>query len=71
MINSDQTVTVVAKNGDVILLGGINAPGDIILIPANEKHMTVNTGSEPLVLVCFFPVPDVSSGTQEFASFEA
>src|SRR5262247_3635555 len=24
-----------------------------------------------LVLLCFFPVPDVSAGTQEFASFEA
>jgi mannose-6-phosphate isomerase-like protein (cupin superfamily) len=46
-------------------------PGDIVLIPANEKHMTVNTGNEPLVLLCFFPVPDVSAGTQEFASFEA
>ena len=46
-------------------------PGDIILIPANEKHMTVNTGTEPLVLLCFFPVPDVSARTQEFASFEA
>jgi len=45
--------------------------GDIVLIPANEKHMTVNTGTEPLVLLCFFPVPDVSAGTQEFASFEA
>jgi mannose-6-phosphate isomerase-like protein (cupin superfamily) len=45
-------------------------PGDIILIPANEKHMTMNTGTEPLVLLCFFPVPDVSAGTQEFASFE-
>jgi mannose-6-phosphate isomerase-like protein (cupin superfamily) len=46
-------------------------PGDIVLIPANEKHMTLNTGTEPLVLLCFFPVPDVSAGTQEFASFEA
>jgi len=44
-------------------------PGDIVLIPANEKHMTVNTGSEPLVLLCFFPVPDVSGATQEFKSF--
>jgi mannose-6-phosphate isomerase-like protein (cupin superfamily) len=44
-------------------------PGDIILIPANEKHMTVNTGAEPLVLLCFFPVPDVTKGTTEFASF--
>jgi hypothetical protein len=33
--------------------------------------MTVNTGSEPLVLLCFFPVPDVSGATQEFASFES
>jgi oxalate decarboxylase/phosphoglucose isomerase-like protein (cupin superfamily) len=44
-------------------------PGDIILIPPNEKHMTRNTGSEPLVLVCFFPAPDVSAHTKEFASF--
>jgi mannose-6-phosphate isomerase-like protein (cupin superfamily) len=46
-------------------------PGDIVLIPPNEKHMTVNTGTEPLVLLCFFPVPDVRSGTEEFANFEA
>ena len=44
-------------------------PGDILPVPAGEKHMTVNTGSEPLVLLCFFPTPDVSSGTTEFASF--
>jgi oxalate decarboxylase/phosphoglucose isomerase-like protein (cupin superfamily) len=39
------------------------------LVPAGEKHMTVNTGDEPLVLLCFFPTPDVSSGTTEFESF--
>jgi mannose-6-phosphate isomerase-like protein (cupin superfamily) len=44
-------------------------PGDIVLIPPNEKHMTTNTGTEPLVLLCFFPVPDVSGETEEFASF--
>ena len=43
--------------------------GDILLVPAGEKHMTANTGSEPLVLLCFFPVADVTSGTNEFASF--
>jgi hypothetical protein len=31
--------------------------------------MTVNTGTEPLVLLCFFPVPDVSGGTTEYSSF--
>jgi mannose-6-phosphate isomerase-like protein (cupin superfamily) len=44
-------------------------PGDTLLVPAGEKHMTLNTGSEPLVLLCFFPVPDVSAGTTEFPSF--
>lgn len=44
-------------------------PGDIVLIPPNEKHMTRNTGAEPLVLLCFFPAPDVSAGTTEFKTF--
>lgn len=44
-------------------------PGDVLLVPAGEKHMTVNTGSETLVLLCFFPVADVGAGTTEFASF--
>ena len=44
-------------------------PGDILLVPAGEKHMTVNTGAEPLVLLCFFPVPDVTAGTTEFVNF--
>jgi mannose-6-phosphate isomerase-like protein (cupin superfamily) len=53
-----------AENGEIPI-----APGDIVLVPAGEKHMTQNTGTETLVLLCFFPVPDVSAGTQEFASF--
>ena len=39
--------------------------GDTILIPPGEKHMTRNTGSEPLVLLCFFPVADIAKRTQE------
>ena len=39
--------------------------GDTILIPSGEKHVTRNTGTEPLVLLCFFPVPDISKRTQE------
>ena len=46
--------TTVAESGEIAI-----APGDLVLIPAGEKHMTRNTGSEPLVLLCFFPVPDV------------
>jgi len=55
-----------SESGDIPI-----KPGDIVLIPPNEKHMTVNTGTEPLVLLCFFPVPDVSGVTQEFASFDS
>jgi mannose-6-phosphate isomerase-like protein (cupin superfamily) len=56
--------TTHAESGEIPI-----APGDIVLIPPGEKHMTRNTGSEPLVLLCFFPVPDVSGGTTEFKSF--
>ena len=41
------------------------APGDTILMPAGEYHATRNIGDEPLVLLCFFPVPDIRSGTEE------
>ena len=56
--------TTVAESGEIPIV-----PGDIVLIPAGEKHMTRNTGTVPLVLLCFFPVPDVSGGTVEFPSF--
>ena len=39
--------------------------GDTILIPPGEKHVTRNTGTEPLVLLCFFPVSDITQRTRE------
>ena len=39
--------------------------GDTILIPSGEKHVTRNTGAGPLVLLCFFPVADITKRTQE------
>lgn len=39
--------------------------GDTILIPSGEKHVTRNTGTEPLVLLCFFPVADITQRTRE------
>jgi len=39
--------------------------GDTMLMPAGEKHVTRNTGSQPLVLLCFFPVADVAKATEE------
>jgi mannose-6-phosphate isomerase-like protein (cupin superfamily) len=40
-------------------------PGDTLLIPPGEKHVTRNTGNKPLLLLCFFPVADITKGTQE------
>ena len=40
-------------------------PGDTLLMPPGEKHVTRNTGGEPLVLLCFFPVADIAAATQE------
>lgn len=40
-------------------------PGDTVLVPADEPHATSNTASEPLVMLCFFPVPDIRPGTIE------
>lgn len=42
-------------------------PGDTIWIPAGEKHYTCNSGEVPLRLLCFFPVGDVASATNESA----
>src|SRR3954447_3708108 len=53
-----------AESGEIAI-----KPGDIVLIPGGEKHMTRNTGRQPLGLLFFFPTPDVSGSTDEFASF--
>jgi quercetin dioxygenase-like cupin family protein len=45
--------------------------GDTILIPPGEKHVTRNTGNEPLMLLCFFPVADIAKGTEEPAPSKA
>jgi len=39
--------------------------GDTIVIPPGEMHFTQNTGREPLVLLCFFPVADITRKTRE------
>jgi mannose-6-phosphate isomerase-like protein (cupin superfamily) len=52
--------TTLAESGEFPL-----KPGDTLLMPAGEKHVTRNTGNEPLLLLCFFPVADITAGTQE------
>jgi mannose-6-phosphate isomerase-like protein (cupin superfamily) len=33
--------------------------GDTIVVPPGEMHVTRNTGSVPLVMLCFFPVAKI------------
>jgi mannose-6-phosphate isomerase-like protein (cupin superfamily) len=44
-------------------------PGDVVLVPPEEKHVTRNAGAEPLVLLCFFPTPDIVGSTENFPDF--
>jgi oxalate decarboxylase/phosphoglucose isomerase-like protein (cupin superfamily) len=43
--------------------------GDVVLVPPEEKHVTRNIGQEPLVLLCFFPTPDIAGTTETFPDF--
>jgi uncharacterized cupin superfamily protein len=44
--------------------------GDTVLVPADQRHATYNTGSGVLRLLCFFPVSDIKPGTVEFPSWD-
>ena len=33
--------------------------GDTILVPPGEMHVTRNTGTVPLVMLCFFPIAEI------------
>jgi mannose-6-phosphate isomerase-like protein (cupin superfamily) len=65
--NSEECIYVLSGHGRTFADSG-EFPlktGDTLLMPAGEKHVTRNTGSEPLLLLCFFPVADISIGTEE------
>jgi mannose-6-phosphate isomerase-like protein (cupin superfamily) len=46
-------------------------PGEAILIAAGEPHVTRNTGIVPLVLLCFFPTPEMMVGTEDVPDLES
>ncbi len=62
----EECMHVVSGSGEIHAGGKVHAivPGDTILVPADEPHVTRNTGSEPLMLLCFFPVGDIRPGTE-------
>lgn len=39
--------------------------GDLVVVPAGVPHATVASGTSDLVLVCFFPHPDLAANIEE------
>ena len=63
----EECIYVLSGEGNTWTEGGEHPlkAGDTILIPPGEKHVTRNTGREPLKLLCFFPVADIATRTRE------
>lgn len=63
----EECMYVLSGEGETHAASGVYPlrAGNAILVPAGEAHVTRNTGKEPLVLLCFFPAPDVSVGTED------
>jgi quercetin dioxygenase-like cupin family protein len=45
-------------------------PGDLLVVPPGVAHATVATGPSDLVLICFFPHPDLGANLEELAGPE-
>jgi quercetin dioxygenase-like cupin family protein len=69
-LNSEECIYVLSGQGTTCTAAGeyVLQAGDAIVIPPGEKHMTRNTGAEPLMLLCFFPIADIKPGMQEDAA---
>jgi quercetin dioxygenase-like cupin family protein len=48
-------------NGEVARISA----GDTILIPAGDRHMMINTGRKPMILICAFSAADPENRYRE------
>ena len=75
-IDIEEIVFVLEGEGEVWVEGKTCKirKGDSVLFPANSKHTTRNTGTEPLALLCFFSTPQYRKegayGKHDNISFE-
>jgi mannose-6-phosphate isomerase-like protein (cupin superfamily) len=63
----EECIYVLSGEGRMVTASGAQAirPGDTVLVPAEEPHVTRNTGAATLLLLCFFPTPDVAKSTED------
>ena len=66
-VGIEECIFVLSGHGTTHVEGAEYAlgSGDTILLDAGERHVTRNTGSEPLVLLCFYPSAEVGAVTDE------
>lgn len=61
-----EEIVVVATGAGSVWIDNVATPvtaGDVVHIPAGAAHATIP--SEPMVLHCFFPHPDLSANIEE------
>ena len=71
--DSEECIHVVAGEG-ITWVDGAEfpmRPGDTIRIAPGERHVTRNTGTVPLTLLCFFPVPQITVLTEPVSQDDA
>lgn len=63
----EECIYVLSGEGCTVTASGAHPlrAGDTVLIPAEEPHVTRNTGAVTLLLLCFFPTPDVAKSTED------
>lgn len=71
--DSEECIHVLSGQGTT-WVDGTDFPmrqGDTIRVAPGEPHVTRNTGQVPLVLLCFFPVPEITVVTGTFGQDHA
>lgn len=63
----EECIYVLSGEGRMVTASGAQTirPGDAVLVPAEEPHVTRNIGATTLLLLCFFPTPDVAKSTED------
>lgn len=62
-LDMEEVIFVLEGEGEIWCEGSVEKimEADLILIPAKERHMLINTTSDKLKLICFFPHNDMQS----------
>jgi mannose-6-phosphate isomerase-like protein (cupin superfamily) len=63
----EEVIAILAGTGAFETAGSVVpvGPGDVVVVSPGEPHRTRNTGTDDLVSLCFFAVPDLAAVTTE------